>query len=104
MSRAMNRRVLPTLAASIAMVRASCSEAFQLIWTVLGGRGRADAPSPPLLGCGGGDGVTDGRLAAWPRNASVSSSGIGLRLNPLMSALRNYRTPLSLGSYGGLGH
>ena len=86
----MNRLVLPTLAASTAMVRASCSEAFQLIWTVLGGRGRGEAPSPPLLtGCGGGDGVTDGKLAAWPRSASVSSSGIGLRLNPLMIALQN---------------
>jgi hypothetical protein len=106
----MKRLVLPAFSASMAMRRARSSDAFQLIWTVLGARGRGEAgtPSPRLsAGCGAGAaGVTDGKLATWPRSASVSSSGIGLRLNPLMAAAppaRSLDPYLALGANCDLG-
>ena len=46
----MNRRVLPTFAASLAIIRARSSVAFQLIWTVLGAFGLPPSlPYPPLF-------------------------------------------------------
>ena len=64
--------MLPTFAASWAMIRAISCVQLKFTWQVGSAFLRPPLPSPSRLpGAGGGSGVTDGRPLAWPRRASV---------------------------------